>query len=484
LSRKHKSLPKLEGVAITDLAAEGKALARVNDKVVFVPLGAPGDVVDIQLTRMRHQYAEGVITGFQERSPLRVDPFCTHFGVCGGCQWQHLPYAEQLKYKQKQVYDALVHIGKLKLPDQKEGTYKENVGNGSYAILGSAKTQFYRNKLEFTFSNRRWLSPEQKQRNEEAVIEKRALGFHMPGLFDKVLDIENCWLQNSLTNKLRLTVKQFCLDQQYSFYDQRTHTGLMRNLIVRLASSGEIMVIVVFAYEDRERMEKLLHYIADTFPTLTSLITIVNEKWNDSLTDLPYHVFKGHEYLQESMENLTFMVGPKSFYQTNSQQAVELYRTVRHFAALSGNELVYDLYTGTGTIALFLAASCRQVIGIEYVPEAIEDARKNAEINHIQRADFLAGDMKEVLTAELVSHYGKPDVLITDPPRSGMHADVVNMIHQIAPRKIVYVSCNPATQARDLALLKESYRITQVQPVDMFPHTQHVENVVLLEINE
>lgn len=467
LARKKKELPVFEQVEITDVAAEGKAIARVNDLVVFVPYAAPGDIVDLQIYRKKHKYAEGRVIHTHQLSPIRVAPFCEHFGVCGGCKWQHIPYEYQLKYKQKQVFDNLSRIGKIPLPEFD-------------TIKGSAQTEFYRNKLEFTFSNKSWLTTEQLAQ-AETFDNRNALGFHIPGMFDKVLDINKCWLQHDISNRIRLAIKQFALDNDYPFFDLREQTGLMRNIIVRTASTGEIMLIVVFFEDDKERIDRLMTFVADSFPEITSLLYIVNQKANDTITDQEVHVFRGRDYILESMEGLQFKIGPKSFYQTNSAQAYELYKVARDFASLTGEELVYDLYTGTGTIANFVARRARRVIGIEYVPEAIEDAKVNAAYNNIDNTLFYAGDMKDILTTEFIEEHGRPDVIITDPPRAGMHDDVIQTILFAAPRRIVYVSCNPATQARDLSLLDVAYRVARVQPVDMFPHTHHVENVVLLE---
>jgi len=497
LARNKKVLPILEAVTISDIAAEGKSLARVNEMVVFVPFVVPGDVVDIQLTRKKSSYAEGRVVKFHSYSENREIPMCQHFGVCGGCKWQSLPYVSQLRFKQKQILDALTRIGKVDLPDfinletdsepplnrvkfpsaTKESDYGKN---GFYPILGSGKTQFYRNKLEFTFSDKRWMTYEEVASG--ATFETmNALGFHIPGMFDKVLDIEKCWLQEDVSNRIRLSIRAFCLENDLSFFNLRNQEGLMRNLIIRTASTGEIMLIVVFYREESEKQNALLNHIASNFPEITSLIYILNEKANDTIGDQEIHVFKGRDHIFEEMEGLRFKIGPKSFYQTNSDQAYELYKITRSFAGLKGDELVYDLYTGTGTIALFLARFCKKVIGVEYVPEAIEDARINATLNGIDNTMFFAGDMKDVLNKSFINTYGKPDVLITDPPRAGMHTDVIETILHAGPKRIVYVSCNPATQARDLALLDTDYEVTKVQPVDLFPHTQHVENVVLLE---
>lgn len=467
MARKQKELPIVEQVEITDIAAEGKAIARVNDMVVFVPFVAPGDVVDLQLYRKKHKYAEGRVLKFHSYSKLRTEPFCEHFGICGGCKWQHLPYTEQLKFKQKQIVDNLTRIGKIPLPEISP-------------ILGSAKTTFYRNKLEFTFSNKSWLTQEEMQ-SEQTFECRNALGFHIPGMFDKVLDIKKCWLQDDISNQIRLAIRQFTLEHNYPFFDLRDQHGLMRNIIVRTSSTGEIMLIVVFYEPEQEKIDALMQHLAEQFPQITSLLYIVNQKANDTITDQEINVFKGRDHILEQMEGLQFKVGPKSFYQTNSEQAYELYKIARDFAGLTGKELVYDLYTGTGTIANFVAGRSRQVIGIEYVPEAIEDAKVNAKLNKIENTLFYAGDMKDILTLDFIEKHGKPDVIITDPPRAGMHDDVIKSILFAEPQRVVYVSCNPATQARDLSLLDEKYRVAKVQPVDMFPHTHHVENVVLLE---
>ena len=461
----------LEAVEITDVAAEGKAVAKVDDLVVFVPYVVPGDVVDLQVRRKKHHYAEAEAVRFHRYSPLREQPFCKHYGVCGGCKWQILPYTEQLKYKQKQVYDNLTRIGKIPLPDIRP-------------IIGSEQTVRYRNKLEYTFSDKRWLTPDEISR--DVVYEQmNAVGFHIPNAFDKVLAIDECWLQDEVSDRIRNAVRDYAYSHGYTFANLRAHEGMLRNLIVRNSSTGELMVILVCRINDdaeMERLRQLLQFVADSFPEITSLLYIINNKCNDSITDLEAHTFKGADCMFEEMDGLRFKVGPKSFYQTNSRQAYRLYQVARDFAALKGDELVYDLYTGTGTIANFVARRARQVIGIEYVPEAIEDAKVNSAINGIENTLFFAGDMKDILTPDFISTYGRPDVVITDPPRAGMHPDVVNVILSARPDRIVYVSCNPATQARDLQLLDAKYRVTAVQPVDMFPHTQHVENVVALEL--
>ena len=453
------------------MAAEGKAIAKVNDLVIFVPYVVPGDVVDLQIKRKKNKYAEAEAVNFHEYSSTRAVPFCQHYGICGGCKWQVLPYAEQIKYKQKQVEDNLRRIGKIELPEISP-------------ILGSAKTEFYRNKLEFTFSDKRWLTYEEVKQ-EVKYDQMNAVGFHIPGAFDKVLAIEKCWLQNDISNRIRNAVRDYAYEHNYSFINLRSQEGMLRNMIIRTSSTGELMVIIICKIVEDSEMtlfKQLLQYVADTFPEITSLLYIINNKCNDTINDLDVYVFKGNDHIFEEMEGLRFKVGPKSFYQTNSEQAYNLYKIARDFAGLTGNELVYDLYTGTVTIANFVSPQARQVIGIEYVPEAIEDAKVNAEINGIDNTLFFAGDMKDMLTQEFINEYGRPDVIITDPPRAGMHQDVVDVILFAEPKRIVYVSCNPATQARDLQLLDVKYKVKAVQPVDMFPHTHHVENVVLLEL--
>ncbi|MDE7376352.1 MAG: 23S rRNA (uracil(1939)-C(5))-methyltransferase RlmD [Muribaculaceae bacterium] len=466
MSRKRKELPVLEGVEILDVGAEGNAVARVNDMVVFVPFAAPGDVADIKLDKKKRSYAEGHIERMVSPSPVRVEPKCEHFTVCGGCRWQHLPYDLQLRCKQKQVEDALQRIAKVACPPVSP-------------ILGSKCIWEYRNKMEYTFSNKCWLTYEQLRSGEEFPV-REAAGFHIPGAFDKVLDIRKCWLQDDFSNRLRLFIKQYSLDHGYSFYDLRNNAGLLRTLMVRMASTGQIMAVMVFGEDDQPKIQALLDAVRAEFPEITSLLYVVNLKVNDTIADQQVLVHSGAEWIEEEMEGLRFRVGPKSFYQTNSLQAYELYKVARDFAELTGDELVYDLYTGTGTIANFVSRKARQVVGIEYVPEAIEDAKVNSQINGIDNTLFYAGDMKDVLNAEFIAKHGRPDVMIIDPPRAGMHADVVNVILEAEPERIVYVSCNPATQARDLALLDCKYEVLAIQPVDMFPHTQHVENVVKL----
>ena len=493
----------MEQITITDFAAEGKSLARVDDMVVFVPFTVPGDVVDLQVRRKKHSFMEAEVIRYHKYSNVRTQPFCQHFGVCGGCKWQQLPYEEQLKMKQQQVYDQLTRIGKITLPEFRP-------------ILGSVKTQKYRNKLDFGCANKRWITKEQ-MRNEELEIRNEneemkndaprthslkdhpAIGFHITGAFDKILPIEKCWLMDDLQNQIRNEVRDYAIANGLSFFDLRAQVGLLRDVIIRNSNSGEWMVIVqvhidhlplnIDHYEEREKesvngqwsmVNGLLQHIADKFPQITSLLYLDNQKCNDTIGDQDIEGYNGKVHSFELMEDLKFKVGPKSFYQTNTEQAYHLYSVAREFAGLTGNELVYDLYTGTGTIANFVAKKARQVIGIEYVPEAIEDAKVNSQLNGIENTLFYAGDMKDILTDDFIKEHGQPDVIITDPPRAGMHPDVIKTILNAAPKRIVYVSCNPATQARDLQALDCSYQVKAVQPVDMFPHTPHVENVVLL----
>lgn len=466
MARKRKELPVIEGMEITDVAAEGKALGRVDEMVVFVPFAAPGDVIDVKIDKKRKSYAEGHIERLVKPSDIRVEPRCEHFTVCGGCRWQHLPYDFQLACKQRQVTDALTRIAKVELPE-------------ITPIKGSADIWEYRNKMEYTFSNRCWLTFEQLRSGED-FPDRDAAGFHIPGAFDKVLDIKRCHLQDDLGNRLRLFIKDFGKQHGYAFYDLRAQQGLLRTLMIRIASTGEIMAVMVFGEDDREKIKTLLDAVREAFPEITSLMYVVNTKVNDTIADQEVLLHSGKPYIEEEMEGLRFRVGPKSFYQTNSRQAYELYKVARNFARLSGGELVYDLYTGTGTIANFVSRRASRVIGIEYVEDAIADARINSEVNGITNTEFFAGDMKDVLTDEFIAEHGRPDVMIVDPPRAGMHQDVVDVILRAEPSRIVYVSCNPATQARDLALLDCKYGVEAVQPVDMFPHTQHVENVVAL----
>ena len=477
MTRKKKPLPILENVTITDYAAEGKSVTRVDDMVVFVPWAVPGDVCDLQVRRKKHSFMEAEVIRYHIYSKVRVKPFCQHFGVCGGCKWQQLPYEEQLRMKQQQVFDQLTRIGKIELPEFRP-------------ILGSVKTQEYRNKLDFGCANKRWLTSEQLK-DESLVKDTPAIGFHITGAFDKILPIEKCWLMDDLHNQIRNEVRDYAIEHGLSFFDLRAQIGLLRDVIIRNSASGEWMVIFQFHYDEtggEQEALRLLQHIADRFPQITSLMYLDNQKCNDTIGDQDILVFKGKDHIFELMEDLKFKVGPKSFYQTNTEQAYHLYSVVREFAFSNSQELtannqkplVYDLYTGTGTIANFVARKARQVIGIEYVPEAIEDAKVNSQLNGIDNTLFYAGDMKDMLTDDFISAHGRPDIIITDPPRAGMHPDVVKTILRTAPKRIVYVSCNPATQARDLQLLDTDYRVEAVQPVDMFPHTPHVENVVLL----
>ncbi|MFW5620513.1 MAG: 23S rRNA (uracil(1939)-C(5))-methyltransferase RlmD, partial [Prevotella pectinovora] len=455
MARKKKPLPILENIQITDCAAEGKSLARVNDMVVFVPFCVPGDIVDLQVRKKRHSYMEAEVIRFVEKSAVREEPFCEHFGVCGGCKWQNLPYDKQLEMKQRQVYEQLTRIGKVELPE-------------FMPILGSRKIREYRNKLEFGCSNKRWMTREEIASGEPAG-EMRAIGFHITGAFDKILPIHNCHLMDGLQNEIRNFIYQYAIDNDLTFFDLRQQTGLLRDVMVRNSNTGEWMVLVQFHYDeegDRERSLQLMEALADRFPQITSLLYVDNQKCNDTFGDLELTLYKGNDHIFEIMEGLRFKVGPKSFYQTNTDQAYHLYSVARQFAGLTGEEVVYDLYTGTGTIANFVARSAKKVVGIEYVPEAIEDAKVNSDINGIGNTLFFAGDMKDILTDEFIAGHGRPDVIITDPPRAGMHPDVVETILRAKPRRIVYVSCNPATQARDLQLLDRLYKVVAVQPVD------------------
>ncbi len=458
--------PLLENVEIKKIAAEGKSIAYLDEKVLFVPNTVPGDMVDVQVTRKRKSFLEGFVVKTHRLSDWRIPAFCTHFGTCGGCKWQNLPYQKQLECKQQEVTDNLQRIGKVELPDIRP-------------IIGSAQTRNYRNKLEFTFSTKRFLTREEIE--QEGVIRHLpALGFHAPGLFDKVVDIHTCYLQGEPSNQIRNFIREYALENGLAFMDIRNLQGFLRTLIIRTASTGEVMVILSFYREERTEREKLLEAIGNAFPQITSLMYVINEKPNDTITDQEICLYRGRDHILEEMEGLRFKIGPKSFYQTNSGQALHLYRQARELAGLTGKETVYDLYTGTGTIANFVASQAARVIGIEYVPEAIEDAKANSLLNGIGNTRFFAGDMKEVLNKSFVAEHGRPDVIITDPPRAGMHPDVVAAILQAAPERIVYVSCNSATQARDISLLNGQYKVITVQPVDMFPHTHHVENIALL----
>ncbi len=463
---KKKNLPLYENVEITGIAAEGKALTRINDMVVFVPYCVPGDVVDLQVTKKKHSFMEARVERLVKPSEHRCEPVCKHYGECGGCKWQILPYEDQLRYKQQQIIDNLTRIGKVELPEISP-------------ILGSKHIYEYRNKLEFTFSDRKWLSWDviRAAGGLEHVDTAYGVGFHIPNCFDKVLDITECHLMPDINNRIRNSIRDFAREHGISFYNEHAHEGQLRTLIIRTNHKGEVMLIVVWGEAPDMR---LMEYLQQTFPEIVSLLYVVNQKLNDTISDQEVHFFAGQDHIMEQMEDLQFKVGPKSFYQTNTEQAYELYKVAREFAELTGNELVFDLYTGTGTIANFVAHQAKQVIGIEYVPEAIEDAKVNARLNRLDNTLFFAGDMKDILNADFIAHYGRPDVIITDPPRAGMHEDVVKTILAAEPKRIVYVSCNPATQARDLNLLDAKYKVTRVQPVDMFPHTQHVENVVQL----
>ena len=456
----------ISNLEIVDIAEEGKGVAKHDSMVLFVERGVPGDVVDVELMRKKKSFNEARVTKVNRPSVHRAEAFCAHFGVCGGCKWQHMEYAAQLTFKQQYVENVLRRIGKIDVKDIEP-------------ILPSQHTRYYRNKLEFTFSNKRWLTDLDEVVPGESMD---ALGFHVPGRFDKILKNENSYIQSDTSNSHRNAISEFAERTGISFYDLRAHTGALRNLIIRTSSTGEIMVIVVFAYPNQEQIHELMGFLAAEFPQITSLLYVINQKKNDTIFDQDIHVHAGRDFIYEEMEGLRFKVGPKSFYQTNSAQAYELYKITREFAELTGDQLVYDLYTGAGTIANFVARSAKHVIGVEYVPSAIEDARVNASINGIQNTEFYAGDMKDVLTADFVHEHGRPDVIITDPPRAGMHPDVVQRILEMESPKIVYVSCNAATQARDLEILASKYEVVRIKPVDMFPHTQHVENVVLLKL--
>ena len=507
MARKKKPLPIFEHVTITDIAAEGKSLVRItipahdgtpeSKLVVFVPYCVPGDIVDLQVTRKKHSYAEAKVIKFHQLSETRVLPPCLHFGICGGCKWQNLPYEEQLKAKQRQVYEQLTRIGHLDIPKPEEGEGASNEGTMPrfYPIMGSMKQYEYRNKLDFGFSNKKWLTSEQVQ-SGETFDNMNACGFHITGAFDKIYPIEKCWLMDDFHNRLRNGIYDYAIEHHLSFFDLKSQQGLLRDLIIRNSNSGEWMVILQFHInhqdpEDEKRAFSLLQFIADNYQEVSTVLYVDNQKCNDTIYDQDIKVYKGSGFIYEEMEGLRFKVGPKSFYQTNTEQAYELYKVVRMFATalpLEGTSkeapFIYDLYTGTGTIANFVAHRARKVIGIEYVPEAIEDAKVNSQINGIDNTLFFAGDMKDILTEEFISEHGRPDIIITDPPRAGMHPDVVNVILCARPQRIVYVSCNPATQARDLEMLCKDYRIMAIQPVDMFPHTPHVENVVMLERKE
>lgn len=458
----------LNNIQVIDIAEEGKGVGKSDDLVIFIDKAVPGDVVDVELLRRKKKFYEGRIQNIVKPSDHRTEPFCEHFGVCGGCKWQHLKYDAQLLFKQKSVVDALQRLAKVDT-------------SGIEPILGSKETSYYRNKLEYTFSDKRWLTDGDMRSDQE--MEMNALGYHIPGRFDKILDIEHCYLQADPSNNIRNKVREYALANKISFYNLKNHEGSLRNLIIRTSSTGELMVIVVFAYVEEEQIKGMMEFISNEFKNLKSLLYIINQKKNDTIFDQDIHVFEGADHIFENMNGLKFKIGPKSFYQTNSEQAFELYKITKDFAGFKGDELVYDLYTGAGTIANFIAGSVKSVVGIEYVPTAIEDAKINSEINAIENTSFFAGDMKDILNAEFIQTHGKPDVVITDPPRAGMHADVVKRLLEMEAEKIVYVSCNAATQARDIALMKDKYEVSRIRPVDMFPHTQHVENVVLLTLN-
>ncbi len=470
-----KVLPILENITVIDASSDGQAVGRMDEVVIFIKDAVPGDVVDVQVTRKKNKFREGKAIKIHTYSNKRTEPVCSHFGTCGGCKWQNMEYEFQLFYKQKQVSDALTRIAKIELPEIKP-------------IIPSKKTYKYRNKLEFTFSNKKWLTLEQV--NDKSIafgegkdeVTRNALGFHIPGMFDKILDIDTCHLQEEPSNAIRNELKKYALENQLSFFDLREQVGFLRNIIIRSTSTGEWMLIVSFHYEDKPAIEKLLNHLSEKFPQITSLNFVINSKKNDTISDLDIKVFKGNDSIYETMEGLKFKIGPKSFYQTNSEQAYQLYKVTRDFADITASDIVYDLYTGTGTIANFVAHQAKKVVGVEYVPAAIEDAKINSELNGITNTSFYAGDLKDILNNDFVNENGKPDIIITDPPRAGMHEDVTKKILEIEPKRIVYVSCNPSTQARDLQLLDAKYKVINVQPVDMFPQTHHVENVVLLEL--
>ncbi|SFB19158.1 23S rRNA (uracil(1939)-C(5))-methyltransferase RlmD [Algoriphagus aquimarinus] len=466
MSRKMKN-KVITNLLIERIASEGKCLGHHEEKVVFVTGVAPGDVVDVRITKGKSSFMEGEPVNFHEYSKERIDPFCSHFGTCGGCKWQHINYDLQKTYKRQQVLDQFQRIAKVEIPEV-------------MPTLGSEKTRYYRNKLDFTFSNKKWLTVEQIQSGED--FDRSALGFHIPKMFDKIVDVDHCYLQGNISNDVRNELRTFALANGLTFYDIRGQVGLLRNLIIRTTSTEQSMVIVQFGEDDPEGIQKVMEFLNEKFPQITSLLYVINTKGNETFHDLDLVTFSGNDFIEEEMEGLRFRIGPKSFYQTNSEQAYELYKVARDFADLQGDEVVYDLYTGTGTIANFVAKKAKQVIGIEYVPAAIEDAKINSQINGIDNTLFYAGDMKDMLNDEFIANHAAPDLIITDPPRAGMDEKVVQMLLRLNAPKIVYVSCNPATQARDVALLSEKYKVEKIQPVDMFPQTYHVENVVLLTL--
>ncbi|MDE7381405.1 MAG: 23S rRNA (uracil(1939)-C(5))-methyltransferase RlmD [Muribaculaceae bacterium] len=484
MSRKRKELPTLKNIEIIDFAAEGKSIAKVKWRpedeshiVVFIPYGAPGDIADIKIDRKKHSFAEGHIEKLVKPSDLRIEPKCEHFGTCGGCKWQHLPYSEQIRFKQQQVEQVLQRISKVELPPIN-------------TILGSAKCFEYRNKMEYTFSDKKWRTWEEIKSGKDFDDSSNGLGFHIPGAFDKVLHIGNCHLQENLGNRIRNFIYDYALENNLSFFNIKENRGLLRTLMIRLSSTGQVMVCISFGEDNTEQIHSLLDAVSDRFPEITSLVYVINRKLNDTISDQRIISYKGPDYIEEEMEGLKFRVNAKSFYQTNSEQAYELYKVARRFAGLDRDvpdgdkPLVYDLYTGTGTIANFVARNAKKVVGIEYVEEAIEDAKLNSSVNGIDNTIFYAGDMKDILTEDFIELNGKPDIMIVDPPRAGMHEDVINVILSAQPTTIVYVSCNPATQARDLSLLDSKYKVIEIQPVDMFPHTHHVENVVKLQLRK
>jgi 23S rRNA (uracil1939-C5)-methyltransferase len=468
MARKKKEPKFYPSLEITNAGSEGKCIARVNGKVILVERAVPGDIADVKTTYQKHKYEEGHIETLVQASADRTETFCEHVQVCGGCKWQQMSYPAQLKYKQQQVVDAFQRIGKFDFPEPDP-------------IIGSEKIHFYRNKLEFSFTHKKWLTQVQ-DKESMADHEHPGLGFHIPGRFDKVFDVQKCWLMDDLNNAIRNEIRAYAISNELSFFDLYNQTGFLRTFTIRNNSQNQWMLIVSFGYDDAQLRNGLLMHLAEKFSNISALLYVINDKRNDTIFDLPIHVFKGDDFLIESLEGIQFKIGPKSFFQTNTQQTLNLYGKAREFANLTGNEIVYDLYTGVGTIALFMAQSAQKIIGIEYVPQAIEDAKVNAELNQITHAHFYAGDMKDCLSDELIQLHGKPDVVITDPPRAGMHADVCKKLLELKAPKIVYISCNPATQARDIALLNEMYKVTKVQAVDMFPHTHHVESIALLEL--
>ena len=469
MGRKRKRNRFFENVKVEDIGSEGKSIASIEGQVLFVTKALPGDIIDVKVTKSKKSYMEGIPIRFHEYSNMRIEPFCRHFELCGGCKWQDLPYNQQIAYKRKQIVDNLERIGKVSPEKVRE-------------IMPSKHTRFYRNKMEYTFSAFRWLTKQEIESSD--YLETRGLGLHIPGRWDKVVDIHECHLQKDPSNNIRNAIRKYAIEKDLTFFNLRTQEGFLRNLLIRTSSTNELMVIVIFYYDDEEKRNDLLNFIKEKFPEITSLIYMINPKANDSIYDLEPVLFSGREYIYEEMEDLWFKIGPKSFYQTNSEQAYELYKVVRQYANINAAETVYDLYTGTGTIANFLAKTASKVVGVESVPEAIEDAKENASINNLDNTCFFSGDMKDVLNQSFFNSHGKPDVIITDPPRAGMHKKVVENIMESEPSRIVYVSCNPATQARDIEILKQKYTVKEIQPVDMFPHTYHVENVAYLVFSQ